>query len=53
MPLIRLDVPVSLPAESWPKAVDVIYEALRSAFGVPENDRGAGRLTLQGQRQGT
>jgi hypothetical protein len=35
MPLIRLDVPVSLPTESWPEAVNVIYEALRSAFGVP------------------
>jgi 4-oxalocrotonate tautomerase len=39
MPLIRLDVPTSLPTESWGTAVDVIYEALRSEFGVPENDR--------------
>jgi len=39
MPLIRVDVPTSLPAESWATAVDVIYEALLSEFGVPENDR--------------
>jgi 4-oxalocrotonate tautomerase len=39
MPLIRLDVPASLPAGSWRTAVDVIYEALRSELGVPENDR--------------
>lgn len=39
MPLIRLDVPASLPADSWRTAADVIYEALHSELGVPENDR--------------
>jgi 4-oxalocrotonate tautomerase len=39
MPLIRLDVPAALPADTWRAAVDVIYQALRSEFGVPENDR--------------
>jgi phenylpyruvate tautomerase PptA (4-oxalocrotonate tautomerase family) len=39
MPLIRIDVPATLPAESWRDAVDVVYEALLSEFNVPEHDR--------------
>jgi len=39
MPLIRMDVPATLPAESWRQAVDVVYEALLNEFGVPEHDR--------------
>jgi 4-oxalocrotonate tautomerase len=39
MPLIRLDVPESLSPEARTQAVDVIYDALRSEFNAPENDR--------------
>jgi 4-oxalocrotonate tautomerase len=39
MPLIRIDVPATVPTESWRQAVDVVYEALLSEFGVPEHDR--------------
>ena len=39
MPLIRIDVPASLPAGSWREAVDVVYEALVSELRTPTNDR--------------
>jgi 4-oxalocrotonate tautomerase len=39
MPLIRLDVPESLPLESRRLAVDVVYDALRAELNVPEDDR--------------
>ena len=39
MPLIRLDVPESLPQQSSRVAVDVIYDALRAELNVPEDDR--------------
>ncbi len=39
MPLIRIDVPATLPPESWPAVVDVVYEALLSEFRVPDHDR--------------
>lgn len=39
MPLIRLDVPDTLPSASWPLAVDVVYDALVTEFNVPEHDR--------------
>jgi 4-oxalocrotonate tautomerase len=39
MPLIRLDVPESLPLESRRLAVDVVYDALRTELNVPEDDR--------------
>ncbi|MFE2599465.1 tautomerase family protein [Streptomyces sp. NPDC059396] len=38
MPLIRIDVPATLPTESWRQAVEVVYEALLSEFRVPEHD---------------
>jgi 4-oxalocrotonate tautomerase len=39
MPLIRLDVPESLPQPSRRLAVDVIYDAFRAELNVPEDDR--------------
>jgi 4-oxalocrotonate tautomerase len=39
MPLIRIDVPDSLPQSSHRLVVDVVYDALRSELNVPEDDR--------------